>query len=388
MFILAAIAGIIVILLVLLDAFETVVLPRRVNRSFRLTSLFYRNTWRPWRKLARLIKSTTWREAFLSYFGPLSILVLLMFWAAGLIFGFALLQYGFGEHVQLGNEPITFNRLLYLSGETFFTLGLGDVTPISGVARALTVMQAGMGFAFLGVVIGYLPTIYSSFSKREIEISLLDARAGSPPSASELLARLGCCPEQEVLDGILRDWEGWAAEVLESHLSYPVLSFFRSQHINQSWLAAITTMLDTSALIMVGISNIWPDQAQLTFAMARHAVVDLAQVVKATYDPHVPDRLPPEEMVRLRGVLLEQGLHIKDGAEAEEKLTHLRSLYEPYVTGVARNLQLTLPPWIRSEKRKDNWQGGPWDQAIQARGLGGIRTKEPVEQVPEMEEHF
>ena len=373
MFILAAIAGIIVILVVLLDAFETVVLPRRVNRSFRLTSLFYRNTWRPWRKLARLIKSTTWREAFLSYFGPLSILVLLMFWAAGLIFGFALLQYGFGEHVQLGNEPITFNRLLYLSGETFFTLGLGDVTPISGVARALTVMQAGMGFAFLGVVIGYLPTIYSSFSKREIEISLLDARAGSPPSASELLARLGCCPEQEVLDGILRDWERWAAEVLESHLSYPVLSFFRSQHIN---------------LIMVGISNIRPDQAQLTFAMARHAVVDLAQVVKATYDPHVPDRLPPEEMVRLRGVLLEQGLHIKDGAEAEEKLTHLRSLYEPYVTGVARNLQLTLPPWIRSEKRKDNWQGGPWDQAIQARGLGGIRTKEPVEQVPEMEEHF
>ena len=191
-----------------------------------------------------------------------------------------------------------------------------------------------------------------------------------------------------MLDGILRDWEGWAAEVLESHLSYPVLSFFRSQHINQSWLAAITTMLDTSALIMVGISNIRPDQAQLTFAMARHAVVDLAQVVKATYDPHVPDRLPPEEMVRLRGVLLEQGLHIKDGAEAEEKLTHLRSLYEPYVTGVARNLQLTLPPWLRSEKRKDNWQGGPWDQAIQARGLGGIRTKEPVEQVPEMEEHF
>src|SRR2546429_6278921 len=294
----AVIAGIAIVAGILLDAFETIVLPRRITRTFRLTSWFYRNTWVPWARGARRIKSPARREAVLGYFGPSSLILLLILWAFGLIFGFALLQYGAGEHLQLSNERVTFGALMYHSGETFFTLGYGDITPISPLARALAVLEAGMGFAFLGVVIGYLPTIYSSFSKREIEISLLDARAGSPPSASELLARLGCCPEQEVLDGILRDWEGWAAEVLESHLSYPVLSFFRSQHINQSWLAAITTMLDTSALIMVGISNIRPDQAQLTFAMARHAVVDLAQVVKATYDPHVPDRLPPEEMVR------------------------------------------------------------------------------------------
>src|SRR5216684_6262896 len=388
MHIFSAIAGIISILAILLDAFETVVLPRRVRRSFRITSWFYRRTLIPWRKLASRIQGQARRENFLGYFGPLSLIFLLVLWAAGLIFGFALLQYGAGEHFRLSDEPITFGVLVYHSGETFFTLGYGDIIPSSGVARALTVLEAGLGFAFLGVVIGYLPTIYSSFSKREIEISLLDARAGSPPSASELLARLGCCPEQEVLDGILRDWERWAAEVLESHLSYPVLSFFRSQHINQSWLAAITTMLDASALIMVGISNIRPDQAKLTFAMARHAVVDLAQVVKAQYDPLVPDRLPPEEMVRLRTVLLEYGLHLQEGLEAEEKLNHLRSLYEPYVTGVARNLQLTLPRWVRREKRKDNWQGGPWDQAIQARGLGAIRSKSPVEQVPGAEEHF
>src|SRR5216684_4299158 len=386
--ILSAIAGVIVILVVLLDAFETIVLPRRVRRQFRLTAWFYRRTWIPWRRLASRIGSASRRENFLGYFGPLSLILLLVFWAFGLIFGFALLQYGAGEHVVLGNEQVTFGTVLYLSGETFFTLGYGDVIPMFGRARALAVLEAGMGFAFLGVVIGYLPTIYSSFSRREIEISLLDARAGSPPTAAELLARFGNCPQQTVLDQIFKDWERWAAEVLESHLSYPVLSFFRSQHINQSWLAAITTMLDTSALIMVGISNIRPDQAKLTFAMARHAVVDLAQVVKAQYDPLVPDRLPPEEMVRLRTVLLEYGLHLQEGLEAEEKLNHLRSLYEPYVTGVARNLQLTLPRWVRREKRKDNWQGGPWDQAIQARGLGAIRSKSPVEQVPGAEEHF
>jgi hypothetical protein len=371
MHVFATIAGIVIIVAVLLDAFETVVLPRRVQRSFRLTSWFYRHTWLPWVRVAAHIQSGSRREAFLSYFGPLSILLLLLFWAAGLIFGFALLQFGAGEHVQLGNEPITFGRLLYLSGETFFTLGLGDITPVSTVSRLLTVLEGGMGFAFLGIVIGYLPTVYSAFSDREIEISLLDARAGSPPSASELLTRLGCCPDQAVLDSIFRGWERWSAEILESHLSYPVLSFFRSQHGNQSWVAAITTILDTCALIMVGVGSIRSDQARLTFAVARHAVVDLAQVVNARFDPQAPDRLPSETLSRLRQKLAETGLAVKDGKEADEQLARLRSLYEPYVWGVSRNLRLVLPEWLRSERKKDNWQNAPWDRMIQARGLGG-----------------
>ena len=196
MLIFATIAGTVVILAVLLDAFETVVLPRRVRRKFRITVWFYRNTWKPWRKITGLIKSPGRRENFLGYFGPLSLLFLLALWACGLIFGFALLQYGAGEHVMLGNEPVTFGRVIYLSGSTFFTLGYGDIIPTSTIARALAVLEAGMGFGFLGVVIGYLPTIYSSFSRREIEISLLDARAGSPPTAAELLIRFGNCPQK------------------------------------------------------------------------------------------------------------------------------------------------------------------------------------------------
>src|ERR1700687_4131863 len=162
MLIVSSIAGILVIAAVLLDAFETIVLPRRVQRSFRFTSLFYRSTWIPWMKLGRRIPSLARRESFLGYFGPLSLIVLLVCWAGGLIFGFALLQYGLGEHVRLGNEPITFGVLLYHSGETFFTLGYGDIVPSSGVARGLAVLEAGMGFAFLGVVIGYLPAVYFS----------------------------------------------------------------------------------------------------------------------------------------------------------------------------------------------------------------------------------
>ena len=221
----ATIAGLALIFIILLDAFETIVLPRRVQRSFRLTAWFYRNTWVPWARIAQHIHKPSRRESFLGYFGPLSLIFLLAFWALGLIFGFACVQFGLGEHLQLGSEQITFGKLIYHSGETFFTLGYGDIIPNNAAARALAVMEAGMGFAFLGVVIGYLPVVYSSFSNREIEISLLDARAGSPPSATEFLGRLGCCPDQSVLDGIFRDWERWSAELLASHISYPVLVF-------------------------------------------------------------------------------------------------------------------------------------------------------------------
>jgi hypothetical protein len=380
MHIFSAIVGIVSILAILLDAFETVVLPRRVRRSFRITSWFYRRTWIPWRRLASRIQGQARRENFLGYFGPLSLIFLLVLWAAGLIFGFALLQYGAGEHFRLSEEPITFGVLVYHSGETFFTLGYGDIIPNSGLARALAVLEAGLGFGFLGVVIGYLPTIYSSFSRREIEISLLDARAGSPPSATELLARFGNGPQQAVLDQIFKDWERWAAEVLESHLSYPALSFFRSQHNNQSWLGALITILDGSALVIAGVDGLRNEQAKITFAMARHAMVDLAQVVSARYNPRPPDRLPLEELNRLRQSLAERGVKLRDGVQFEEKLSYLRSLYEPYAVAIALNLSITLPPWIHPEKHKDNWQAGPWDRAIQARGLAG--------RVQSMDEHF
>jgi ion channel len=365
----ATIVGAAIILTILLDAFETIVLPRRVQRGFRLTALFYRSTWRLWSRGAQHIAKPSRRENFLGYFGPLSLIVLLGLWLVGLIVGFAFVQHGLGEHLQTTGEKITFGTLLYHSGETFFTLGYGDITPKDAAARALAVMEAGMGFAFLGVVIGYLPVVYSAFSTREIEISLLDARAGSPPSAGEFLGRLGCCPEQTVLDDIFRDWERWCADLLSTHISYPVLVFFRSQHSNQSWLGALTSILDITSLVMTGVNGIHSEQAKLTFAMARHAIVDLSQVINAEYYPHDSDRLPPEEEQRLRADLARQGVTLATGPQAEEHLLELRALYEPYAQALSRRLYMTLPPWIRNEQRKDNWQGGPWDRAVQARAL-------------------
>src|SRR5271166_529779 len=376
----AIIFGLVILWVVFLDAFETVVLPRRVTRHFKLTAWFYRRTWIPWKKVADHIKTPSRQQSFLGYFGPLSLILLLAFWATMLIFGFALVQYGLGGHEQLGNEPITFGRIVYQRGQTFFTLGYGDILPTTEASRAVSVLEAGMGFAFLGLVIGYIPVVYSSFSRREIQISMLDARAGSPPSAVELLVRLAGSSdnpaiEQAVLDAVLRDWERWAAELLESQISYPVLTFFRSQHSNQSWLGALTTMLDVTSLVLMGIEGVHPGQAKLTFAMARHAAVDLAQVVNARLDLTAPDRLPDEEFEALRAALDDAGLQLRTDEYAHEKLAKLRSMYEPYVHSTSRNLMMTLPPWRHPEKTRDNWQAGPWDRLIQAKGLAILGQK-------------
>ena len=391
--IVGVVLGTVIIWVVLLDAFETVVLPRRVLRNFRLTAYFYRRTWIPWRKIASRIKTTSRQQNFLGYYGPLSVILLMGVWAAELILGFALIQYGIGGHEQLSGERLTFGKILYHSGETFFTLGYGDIVPTSGLARALSVIEAGMGFAFLGVVIGYIPVVYSSFSRREIQISMLDARAGSPPSAAELLVRLAGRTEepgvnQRVMDEVLRDWERWAAELLESQISYPVLTFFRSQHSNQSWLAALTTMLDVTALVLTGIEGVHPGQAKLTFAMARHAAVDLAQVVNAKHDPLAPERMPDAEFEALRGALDAAGLHLRSDDYGREKLTKLRSMYEPYVHATGRNLMMTLPAWRHPEKLRDNWQAGPWDRVIQARGLAILGQKPAATPTVIGEDHF
>jgi len=373
MHVFAIIAGALIIFGVLLDAFETTILPRRVRRAhFRITSWFYRLTWVPVARFASLIQSQTRRETLLGYFGPLSMIALLGLWACSLILGFALVQFGAGEHVAESIVPINFPTILYQSGQTFFTLGYGDITPANAFSRYVAIGEAGMGFAFLGVVIGYLPTIYSAFSRREIEISLLDARAGSPPSAAELLTRAVNSHDQGTLDRLFQSWERWAAEVLESHLSYPVLSFYRSQHSNQSWLGALTVVLDATALVITGIDGMGNEQALRTFKMARHAVVDLAQVVNAHYDPSSPDRLSDSDLAEIRTQLARKGLKLREGPEADQKIGQLRTLYEPYAQGIARNLFIELPPWIRHDPIKDNWRSGPWDRIIQAQALGRI----------------
>lgn len=359
-------AGLVLIGLILWDAFETVVLPRRVVRRFRLTNLYFEGLWGIWGLMAGLLRNPRRRDSFLSLFGPFSLILLVGTWAAGLVVGFALLYVGVGvpsarDGVPFSGPGAIFGTALYFSGSTLFTLGLGDIAPTSAAARALTVIEAFTGFAFLALVIGYLPIIYQAFSRREAHIAMLDEWAGSPPSAAELLRRLGRWNDLRVLDDFFAAWERWAAELMESHISYPVLAGFRSQHGNESWVAALTMVLDGCALILTGVDGVRPRQAWLTFAMARHVAVDLCQVLDTP--PHLPatDRLPQEDLRRLRAILRVAGVLLATGDEADRRLTELRQSYEPYMAALADGLLLTLPRWLPVDGAKDNWQKTAWD---------------------------
>lgn len=355
--------GVILLISVIWEAFESVILPRRVTRKFRLARLFYRYSWMIWQFIIRFIPSRKSREALLGFYGPSSLLVLVALWAVTLVLGFGLMQYGAGSAVVMTGGHPGFLTDLYLSGTTFFTLGLGDVVPRSGFARALVVAEAGLGFGFLAAMIGYLPFIYGSFSKREVNISLLDSRAGTPPAAGELLRRHSYPQGQTDLRILLKDWELWSAELMESHLSYPVLAFFRSQHDNQSWISSLTAILDTCALLKTRVNGAYEHQADLTFAIARHAVVDLSQVFGTSPKALPYERLTPENLRRIRDMLAPTCLKLQDGEQADRRLTELRKMYEPYIYALASYLHQTLPPWVPHKKAKDNWQTTAWAQA-------------------------
>jgi hypothetical protein len=366
MAVIAAPGGLLLIVAVLWDAFETIVLPRRVTHRLRLTRLFYRLTWRPWSAVGRRVRDGAGREVFLSFYGSLSLILLIITWSVALIAGFALLFWSLDAVHGPDAGPASFGTALYISGTNFFTLGLGDVAPSTAPGRAMAVAEVGTGLGFVALVIGYLPVLYQAFSRREVNVSLLDARAGSPPSAVELLRR-HTDTHDSLLQPLLQDWERWAAELLETHLSYPVLAYYRSQHEHQSWLAALTTILDVSALVFASAEGGAAHSARLTFAMARHAAVDLAQVFTTAPRPPEAPRLPEPDFARLHDVLSASGLQARSEERVKRRLTELRRLYEPYVNALAHYLLMPLPPWVAPASILDAWETSAWE-TIGARG--------------------
>lgn len=365
----AIVFALVFLAVVMVDAFQTIILPRRPVNRIRITRLFFYVTWNPWRAVVRRITHRRRREQLFSVFGPLSLLMLFAFWALMLISGFALLYFGLGTPFLDPGHPTTLfahlSTCLYISGSTLFTLGLGDVTPTSHIARALSVLEAGLGLAYLGMVVGYVPVLYNTFSHREVTVALLDSRAGSPPTAGELLARHSFDGGPETLARLMEEWERWAAELLETHVSYPILCFYRSQHDNQSWLAAVTAILDACALLITTVHGRSTRQAELTFAMARHSLIDLGHIFhleseEERFRGEPPTRLLDAEYGRLCEALAGTGVRLCSDKNVRERLAAIRHLYEPTACALAGLLQLELPPWAAAApdpaRKPDIWK--------------------------------
>jgi hypothetical protein len=352
--IVAALVGLVLVFTILRDAFETIILPRRVS-GVRFSKIFYRVSWKPWAAVARRMPLGERREAFLGVYGPLTLLLLLILWGILLIAGFALLLWAANYDWRLS----AFEHL-YASATNFTTLGLGDFTPHTDLARFVTVVEAGTGFGFLAVVISYLPILYQSFSRRETLISMLDEWAGSPPSAGDLFRRAVQYEAIDELRTLLNRWEEWTAELLESHLSYQVLSYFRSQHENESWLAALTAILDLSAVWQAARAegNTWA--ARRVYAIGRHALGDLSQVLQAAPRFDMPDRLTDSDMQAIADQLAQAGIAV-DFPSFRDRLVKLRKGYEPYAFALSRELLMELPPWLPEDGRKANWETTAWE---------------------------
>ena len=373
MYPLRLIAGIACLFFVLLDAFETVILPRRATGRFRLTKLFYRVTWLPWRRVAMAVRHERKRETILSFYGPLSLMGLIGTWAVGLIIGFALVYYAFPRaFTDPAGSTHPFLTDLYVSGTTIFTLGLGDVVPHRLLIRGVAVAESGFGLGFVALVISYFPVLYGAFSRREVNIALLDARAGSPPTAFELIKRHSFQGGSAAIVTLLEEWERWSAELLESHISYPLLCLFRSQHTSQSWLSGITAILDACALLIASVQEESSRQAQLTFAMARHALVDLSQILSKQPVTNVPDRLPAERFHAIYDQLCQAGVRVCRDDQSSARLSDLRKMYESYAEALSRYLAMPLPPFYLEHPKKDNWLTVARVRAAAAAGGGGV----------------
>lgn len=362
----SAALGLIIILAILWDGFETMVLTRTVTRRWRFTAAYYLLTRATLYRTVRKFIPEGRRHGILTAYAPLSLLVLLAFWAGLLILGFALLDYGMkiGVSAKSAND---FGDYLYFSGVTFLTLGYGDLVPQTALGRIFAVFEAASGFLFLALVISYLPVFYGAVRSREIMIIQLDARAGSIPSGHQLLRRhaeYGCMGE---LKATLKEYERWGAELLEAYLSYPVLCFYRSQHDDQSWLLTLVAILDACALIENGIESDEPwvaplrMQAHNTLAMLRHVLVDLAYILRLKPNFHRESRLTPELADWIRDDLRMSGLVLRRGPEAQGRMQKMVDLYEPYAHGIGEDLIMSLPAFGRADTLKDNWEIAAWD---------------------------
>lgn len=350
--------GFVFLCLVFHDVFEVMLLPRRVQRRFRLVRLFFNYSWAFWSWMARRLPSGKARENTIGIFGPLSLVILMLLWAIILILSFGLifnaLQPSFG-----------LLHLLYMSGVTFFTLGYGDVTPQTHLSKVVAVIEAGCGFGFIAVVISYLPVLYQMFSRREMHVIQLDARAGSPPVASTLLTRHLEGGGHRYLYQLLQRWEEWASEMVESHLSYPMLGYYRSQHHNQHWLTAMCAVMDTCAVCLVGLRDVETFTAKMTFATARLVLVELSRIFELSPKTNAPDRLPPAEFQLLSDQLKQAGIEFSDPEEAERRLREFRATYEPFLMALSDYLLIPLPGWLPSDEL-DNWQNSPRGRTAKA----------------------
>jgi hypothetical protein len=345
-----AVLGMLVVLTVLRDVFQSVVTPRPVGGRWRLGRIPVLWLWRPWRWAALRMRNAVRREATLASFGPLVVLMDLVTWVATLILGYGLLLDALRD--QIRPRPPGFGSSLYFAATSLLTLGYGDFVAMAGPARFVALAAGATGLGVFAVVITFLFSLFAAFQRREVSVVTLEAAAGAPPSGVTFLESYALAGILGDLPATFRQWQTWAAEVLDSHLAYPVLGYFRSSHDNDSWVSSLGAVMDAATLALTTLdlkaTPGAPDNlygwAKLARAVGGHCIEDLVLYFDLDGEHYVGVELEEYRLARER--LARAGYVLKPEAEGWETFQRLRSDYAGRVNALATHWASPPAQWI------------------------------------------
>jgi len=358
--ILGWVLGAATVALTLYDVFQGVVVPRWTGRKWRLAPHLVAWLWPRWKLIAwrmRGQRAQTQRNDWLASFAPTMLVVLLASWVGLLILGYGLML--FALRGQIHNEH-SFGDALYFAGVSLLTIGFGDIFPLSTFARIVVLSAGASGMVVTALVISLSFTLYGGFSRREVLVLTLDARAGSPPSGVSLLETHAQFDLLDELPRMFNSWELWAAEMLDSHLAYPLLPYFRSSHAGCSWVGALGAILDAATLLMTTVcagdscGQKPIGAAHLMYHMGCHTVDDLSVNLFAHHAdfaarkrPGTPDAgVERGEFAAARRRLEKAGFALRPEDESWELFAHHRAVYASQLNALARHFATPPSQWI------------------------------------------
>jgi Ion channel len=336
---LAVVAGLALVLVSASDAVSTLVTTRRRRGRHWPTQVFYRRSWQVWRVMARRT-SPELREGILAAYGPLSLLGLLVLWVVLLVAGWGAVWWGLRSAVTGVDGYLD---AVYFAGVGFFTVGFGDLVHTGGLARLLVLVEAFMGLVTMALVIGYLPTLYGAYSRREVQLLTLDDMSDEAATPIGFLEASYASGGPEAVAAAFTEWERWCDEVFDSHTAYPMLAMFRSRQPGQNWLTALGVVLEAATICLAAIdghrlgpaARLWRRASRMLQGLRRMRAVDRRA---AELDA------PPADEAQFRDAyqrLAGLGAPMRPYEEAWEEFRRLRAAYVP---GLVAATELLLVP--------------------------------------------
>ena len=337
--IVAFVLGLLLLCVVFWDVFETIVVPRPTPGSLRLGRYIVKGSWRAVRAIGT--RGDERRERLLGLYAPATTIALLVSWLGGLVVGYGLVLFAIRD--ELRPAPVDLGTAIYFGATSVLTLGFGDVVPVGGPARLVVTAAALSGLGTVALVVTFLFSLFGSYQRREVAVVTLQAKAGAPPSAVVLLESLARLELVDHLPDFFGGWERWIAEVLDSHVAYPLLGYFRSSHDEVSWISALGTVLDTASLVLTTIEGVPRGQAELAKKMGAHLVEDITNL---GFRAQGTDGVDRDSFDAVHGRLAAAGYQLVPAEQAWPAFNRARSTYAERLDAMAAYWAVPAAAWF------------------------------------------